>query len=513
LSRSRIRSRPERPRRLAPPGGASRDARPRAEEPAPPHPLELTSAEMREMVELAMDRIVRHVESLPTQPLHATAGGKKLARALRAPMPERGKPFEKLLRLLFGRVIPTSLNTASPGYLAYVPGGGIFHAAVADLVADATNRYVGVWLAAPGLVQLEENVIQWFCAMLGLPSGAGGLLTTGGSLANLIAVIAARRERLPPEFLRGTVYTSEQAHHSVLKAALLAGILPERVRAIPTDARFRMLPSAVRDAVARDRAEGLLPFLLVASAGTTSTGAVDDLAALADVAERERLWLHVDAAYGGFFALTERGRAAMAGIERADSVTLDPHKGLFLPYGTGCLLARDREALRRAHAVPATYLPPMQSEDGLVDFCELGPELSRDARGLRVWLPLAMHGAGAFRSALDEKLDLASHAADALRAMPGVELVAEPQLSLLAFRATLPGATSAELDARTRRLAARVNEKQRVLLTGAVVEGRFLLRMCILSFRTHRDRIDAALDDVRASLAELDVTNRSREIS
>jgi aromatic-L-amino-acid decarboxylase len=459
---------------------------------------------MRDMVDRSMERILAHIESLPHQPMHATAGGKKLARSLRGTLPERGQPFEKLLRLLFGRVIPASLNTASPGYLAYIPGGGLFHAAVADLIADATNRYVGVWVAAPGLVQIEENVIQWFCSMLGLPATAGGILTTGGSLANLIAVITARRERLPPDFLGGVVYASEEAHHSVRKAALLAGLYPDRVRAIPTDARFRMRPDALAAAVAADRAAGLSPFLLVASAGTTSTGAVDDIEALAAVAEREGLHFHVDAAYGGFFALTERGREALRGIERASSVTLDPHKSLFLPYGTGCLLVRDREALRRAHAVPAGYLPPMQSEEGLVDFCELGPELSRDARGLRVWLPLAMHGAGVFRAALDEKLDLARWAADELRAMKGVEVVAEPQLSLLAFRVRRAGASDAEEDAWSRRLMASVNERQRVLLTGAVVQGRFVIRMCVLSFRTHEDRMAAAIEDVRESLAALD---------
>lgn len=451
------------------------------------------------MVSQAMDRIERHLEALPRQPMHATAGGKKLARALAAPMPERGRSFDRILRLLFGRIIPASLNTASPGYLAYIPGGGLFHAAVADLIADATNRYVGVWLAAPALAQIEENVIQWFAGMLGLPPGAGGLLTTGGSLANLGAVVAARRDRLPPDFLRGVIYTSEEAHHSVRKAALIAGFPMERVVEIPTDDRFRMIPAAVEAAILRDRAAGLTPFLLVASAGTTSTGAVDDLPALADIASREGLWLHVDAAYGGFFALTDRGRAALTGIDRADSVTLDPHKGLFLPYGTGCLLVRDREALRRAHAVHASYLPPMQTEPGLIDFCDLGPELSRDARGLRVWLPLSMHGAPVFRAALDEKLDLARHAAEALRRMPGIEVVAEPELSLLAFR--VRAASPAESDARSRRLIARVNEKQRVLLTGAVVKGRFVVRMCILSFRTHADRVAMALEDIEGSLS------------
>jgi aromatic-L-amino-acid decarboxylase len=458
---------------------------------------------MREMVDKAMERIERHLASLPDQPMHAVAGGKKLARALREPMPERGRSYDRLLRHLFGRVIPHSLNTASPGYLAYIPGGGLFHSAVADLIADAVNRYVGVWLAAPALAQLEENVVQWFCAMLGLPAGSGGLLTTGGSLANLVAVVTARREKLPPDFLRGVLYASEEAHHSVRKAALIAGFPVERVRAIPTDHRFRIIPEAVAAAVAEDRAAGLSPFLLAAAAGTTSTGAIDDLSALADLAAREKLWLHVDAAYGGFFALTARGREALRGIERADSVTLDPHKGLFLPYGTGCLVVRERDALRRAHAVSASYLPPMQTEDGLVDFCELGPELSRDARGLRVWLPLEMHGAATFRAALDEKLDLAREAADVLRAMPEIEVVAEPELSLLAFRARCEGMSAEEADAWNRRLCAAVNERQRVLLTGAVVKGRFLIRMCILSFRTHRDRVAMALEDLRAALRAL----------
>jgi aromatic-L-amino-acid decarboxylase len=458
---------------------------------------------MRDMVARAMERIEHHIETLPTQPMHHVTGGKKLARSLREPMPEQGVPFEKLLRLLFGRVIPVTFNTASPGYLAYVPGGGLFHAAVADLVADATNRYVGVWQAAPGLVQIEQNVIEWFCAMLGLPASSGGLLTTGGSLANWTAVVTARRERLPPDFLRGVVYASEEAHHSVRKAALLAGFPPEQVRAIPTDDRFRMPAPAVLEAVRADRERGLMPFLLVASAGTTSTGAVDDLEALAEVAARERLWLHVDAAYGGFFALTARGRAAMKGIERADSVTLDPHKGLFLPYGTGCLVVRDREALRRAHAVPASYLPAMQRDEDLVDFCELGPELSRDARGLRVWLPLKMHGASVFRAELDEKLDLARWAAGELRKIEGITVVAEPELSLLAFRAEPEGLDGEALDAFNRRLMAAVNARQRVFLTGAVVKGRLLVRMCIVSFRTHADRVAMAVEDVAASLAEV----------
>ncbi len=459
---------------------------------------------MRELVTKAMERVIEHVGSLPDQPLHATAGGRKLAASLRVPIHERPVPLERILRLLFGRVIPATFNTASPGYLAYIPGGGLFASAVADFIALATNRYAGVWAAGPGLVQLEQNVLAWFCDELGLPAGSGGLFTTGGSMANLIATVTARRERLPPDFLRGVVYASDQAHHSVVKAAVLAGFPVERVRSLPSDERFRLDVAALERAVAEDRTAGLTPFLVVGSAGTTNTGAVDDLERIADVAARERLWFHVDAAYGGFFALTARGKQKLTGIGRADSVTLDPHKGLFLPYGTGCVLVRERAALRRAHTMHASYMPPLQTDDDLLDFCEMGPELSREWRGLRVWLPLELHGAAAFREALDEKLDLAAYAAEALRGIADIEMVAEPELSLLAFRWRPDDSRSeAALAEANRELLAHVNDKQRVFLTGATVGGRFFLRICVLSFRTHRDRMDACLEDVTAGLERL----------
>ena len=330
---------------------------------------------MRRLVELAVDRIVAHIESLPSQPSVDVEGGVELARSLSEPLPETPTPYAQLLDLLFERAVPKSFNTAGPGYLAYIPEGGLFHTALADLIADSVNRYVGVWAAAPALVQLEANVGRWFCDVVGYPAGALGLLTSGGSLANFTAVVAARRERLPDDFLGGVLYASDQVHHSVQKAAMLAGFPPQNVHAVASDARFRLDLEALRSAIAADRAAGRTPFLVVGTAGTTNTGAVDDLAALAALAGAERLWLHVDAAYGGFFLLTERGRRIMRGIERADSVTLDPHKGLFLPYGTGALVVRDGGALRRAHGMHADYLPALPPESDLIDFSEVSPEL------------------------------------------------------------------------------------------------------------------------------------------
>ena len=406
-------------------------------------PLEPSDAQLRSLLDDAVRRVVAHVGSLAAQPADGTASAAAVSRALieREP-PEDGSEPGELLDLLFDEAIPASFNNAGPGFLAYIPGGGQPYAAAADLISAAVNRYTGVFAPAPALVQLETNVIRWFAHAVGYPASAGGFLTSGGSLANFSAVVAARHEKLPENFLNGTLYVSDQGHHCVRKAALLAGFPAANVREIPSDAAFRMRLDALAARVAADRAAGFTPFLVVASAGTTNTGAVDDLSALADFAAREGLWLHADAAYGGFFALTERGRATLAGLARADSLVLDPHKGLFMPYGSGCLLVRDPGALRRSHSVQAHYMPGMQEDPDNVDFCEISPELSRNFRGLSVWLAVKLCGLAAFRAALDEKLDLAREAADAVRAIPGVRIVAEPALSLFAFRLAPQGAST-----------------------------------------------------------------------
>jgi aromatic-L-amino-acid decarboxylase len=468
-----------------------------------PPELELSAEAMRAMVDQAMARIVRHLDSLPQQPITDVAGGDVLARSTREPLPMDRVEFSALLDHLFGKLIPMSYNTASPGYLAYIPGGGIFHSAVADLISDATNRYVGVWAAAPGLVQIEADVVSWFAEIVGYPSEARGILTSGGSLANFTAIVTARRNRLPEDFLSGCIYASDQVHHSVVKAAIMAGFPEKNVREIPCDETFRIRTDALLDRIAADRQSGRTPFLLVASAGTTNTGAVDNLPSLADIAVQEKLWLHVDAAYGGFLMLTERGRRAMRGIERSDSIILDPHKGLFLPYGTGSLLVRNGDALRRAHAIDAHYMPPMQQHPDRVDFCNYSSELSRDFRGLRVWLPFKLHGVEPFRRNLDEKLDLIQWTTEELRKIPGIEILAEPQLTIVAFRYRRPGLAPEQMNRLNRNLLERINRRQRVFLTSTLLHGTFAIRICILSFRTHLDRMQACVEDIRASIAEM----------
>ena len=477
--------------------------------------LELSPEEFRHLVDRAVKRIIRHVASLSDQAAADVDGGADLARSLVEPLPRKGQQLEGLLAQLFDELIPKSFNTAGPGYLAFIPGGGLLHSAVADLISASVNRYVGVWTAAPGLAQLEANVIRWFCDIVGYPQQARGFLSSGGSLANFSALLTARRERLPDDFLGGTIYVSEEVHHSVQKAAMLAGFPLRNVRSIASDQDFRIRLDELEDRIRSDRKEGWTPFLVVGSAGTTNTGAVDDLQALAELARDESMWFHVDAAYGGFFMLTQRGRSIMKGLERADSMVLDPHKGFFVPYGTGSLLVRDGEALRRAHSVQAAYMPTLQQDGDLVDFCEISPELSRAFRGLRIWLPLKLHGIEPFRRNLEEKLDLAEWATDKLQQLPCLEIVAPPQLSVVAFRLRPEGLEGQPLEALNRRFLDRINARKRVFLTASTVKQGFILRICVLSYRTHLDRMQAALEDIEAAakevLAEAGGSRRSQE--
>ncbi len=468
-----------------------------------PSELELSEAQMREMTEQAIERITAFIGSLPEQPAHDLDGAEEMARALIEPLPETGEPFEGLLARLFDEVVVKAFNTAAPGYLAYIPGGGLYHSALADLIADSVNRFTSIWTPAPGLAQIEAVAVRWLCEIVGYPDNALGLLTTGGSLANFTAIFTARRERLPENFLSGTIYVSDQVHHSIQKAAILAGFPISAVREIASDGEYRMRLDHLEERISADRAAGKQPLMIVGSAGTTNTGAVDDLDGLADIAAREDLWFHVDAAYGGFFMLTARGRAALSGLERSDSLSLDPHKGMFLPYGTGSLLVRDGETLARAHAVAADYLPTMQDDPDFVDFSEISPELSRDHRGLRVWLPVKMHGIGVFREQMEEKLDLTAWITERLRATDGIKIVAEPQLSLVAFRVFAPGKTPAELNELNCRFLGAVNDRKRIYINGALLQGNYVARICVLSFRTHIDRMEEALEDIRAAAEEL----------
>jgi aromatic-L-amino-acid/L-tryptophan decarboxylase len=453
------------------------------------YPLEPDDAQMRLLTQQALDELVPFIEDLPSSDAAGIGGGDEFAAGLREPVPEAPGQFGPLLDTAI-EAARRSFNTTGPGYMAFIPGGGLFTSALGDFIARVLNRFVNLYSPSPGFAQMEDAVIRWIADEFHYPASAKGLLTTGGSLANFSAVVASRKAKLPEDFLSGTIYVSDQVHASVLKAALLAGFPERAIRIVPTTDALRMDVDALHSMIKHDRDAGSHPFCVVASAGTTNTGAVDPLRDVVEVGRGENLWVHIDGAYGGFFQLTARGAALLQGIEDADSITLDPHKGMFLPYGTGCLLVRDGPRLPAAHRVGADYLQDLASAEEIPNFAEYGPELSRDPRGLRLWLPIKLHGMKAFRDALDEKLDLAGSLYEAIRDVPGLVVPWEPDLTVVPFRA-------ASGDDATKSLFRAINESGRVFMSSTVIDGQFTIRACILCHRTHRDRVQEAAEIIR----------------
>ncbi|MFI6759084.1 aminotransferase class V-fold PLP-dependent enzyme [Micromonospora sp. NPDC050417] len=467
------------------------------------HPLEPNRGEMLHQGQLVLERLADFIDRLPQRPAADLTGIfgstelKELVNEFLGPPPQHAGDLAQLLGRL-DRAVDVALETAGPGYFAYIPGGGLYSSALAAFYTQVVNRYGSIAATAPVFTALEESVLGWIARdVCGLPAGSGGLLTTGGSMANLSAIVAARHDRLGENIADGTLYVTAYAHHSVAKAARIAGIASERIRVVPSTPDLRMDVASAAAMIAADRSAGLRPFLVVASAGTTDTGTIDPLPQIATLAADENLWFHVDAAYGGFFRLTERGRSRLAGMELADSVTLDPHKTLFLPFGTGALVVREPARLAAAHQGTAGYL---QDQDmvslELPDYAHLGLELSHEVRGLRVWLPLHLHGVDAFRAALDEKLDLTERVYEALRQVPNLEVLWRPDLSTVAFRvrAADAGAAAADAaDAATRELLTRVNASQRAYLSSTVVDGRQTVRVTIVAHRSHAPHVDEVI--------------------
>ena len=298
-----------------------------------------------------------------------------------------------ILNLYQKEVAESGINAASPKHLGYIPGGGVYTAALADFIAAITNPFAGAYFAAPGAATIENEVVDWLKKVFSFPESAVGCLSSGGSVSTLIAFTAARDKfKIKNEVIpKSVVYLSEQVHHSTQKALRIIGLEDVIVRYIPLDDWHKIKPDALNALVEKDKAEGLNPFLIVATAGTTDTGTIDPLNDIATIAAQQKLWFHVDAAYGGFFILTSK-KNLFKGIERADSIIVDPHKGLFLPYGVGAVLVKDSNAVLHSHYYTANYMQDGQNEELLNSPANLSPELTRHFRGLRVWLPLKYHG-------------------------------------------------------------------------------------------------------------------------
>ena len=453
-----------------------------------------------------MDEAVAHAETFLAglEQAPANRGWEDVLTGGFAPeFAEQGRDPKDVLAYFDRSVVRPGITTTSPRFTGYVPGGGLFHSAVADFLAAATNKYAGFSSAAPGAVRLENATTAWLARVIGFPDSAAGTLTSGGSLANLTAIVTAREAQ--DEDGGGAVYLSQTAHHCVDKALRIAGRAKAPRRLIATDARHRMRSDALAEALARDVAAGIRPWLVVASAGTVDTGAVDPLAEIADLCAQHGVWFHVDGAYGGLFKLCPEGREILAGLERADSVALDPHKTLFLPYGTGAVLARDGQKLFAAFSASADYIQPLGESRVGPSPGDLSPELTRHFRALRLWLPLQLAGVAAFRAAQSEKIRLARYFHARLAEMDGWEVGAPPDLSITAFRYRPAGG---DVDLFNDRLLRRIQEEGRVFMSGTRIEGASWLRCAILSFRTHLPHIDETIEVLGRTAAALEAEGR-----
>ena len=453
-------------------------------------PLEPLPADRLQLGRQALQYLSDFIDHRAAAPAYPGLPEIGVLEALRAEPPEQAVPFGDLLELL-DAATRSGIDTSAGSHLSYIPNGGLYTAAVGALLAAGTNRYTGGSHGAPGAIAIEQSVIDWMLDLFELGDQAAGVLLSGGSLANFAAMVTARA-RLGDDFSHGVVYTSERAHHSVVKAARLAGVAHSRIRPIGTDGELRLSVSDLSRAVAQDQAAGLTPMAIVGSAGTTDTGTIDPLPQLAEIARRKGAWFHLDAAYGGFFQLTERGAQRLAGIELADSITLDAHKGLFMPYGVGCLLVRDGAALVTAHEGRGAYMQDVQDLDAVPNYFAMGPELTRPFRGLPVWLALHLHGVAAFRRELDRMLDLAERAQQELIAMPGIDPVTTPDLSVVAFRA-------ADGDGRSKRIFEHINDSQIAHVSSTTIGGSFVLRLAFLNHRTTDATLDAVLELIRSA--------------
>jgi glutamate/tyrosine decarboxylase-like PLP-dependent enzyme len=472
--------------------------------PSSPSPLDLDRETMRRLGRRVADLVADHLATLRDQPVQRSLSRADANRLIAAPAPEHGEPFERLLEFLGTQVFPYHAREPHPRFLAYIPSCPTFPAVLGDWIATGFNFFAGVWPVAAGPNALELQVLEWFRSWVGMRPGASGLLTSGGSAATLTAVVAARHaaagneaSRLP----RLVMYTSDQAHSSVPRAAWIAGVPRANVRVVSSDEQCRMRSDALRAAMRRDRDAGLLPFIVVGTAGSTSTGAVDPLHGLADICEANDVWLHVDAAYAGFAALTARGRDALAGIERADTVTLDPHKWLFVPFECGCLLARDPRALTAAFRIYPEYLKDVESAGEEVNFADYGEQLTRYSRALKVWLSVSYFGLAAIRDGIERGMELAALAERLLRAMPDVEITSPASFGIVCFRARPSGITDPRaLDALNERVNARVNQTGEFLISSTRIAGAFSLRACVVGYRATADDIRALVDAVSEAL-------------
>lgn len=458
--------------------------------------MRLPLDQMRQLGYAAVDLIAERLEGLRESPVARRWSRTELEQKFREPVPTAPSDPMQVLRRVAADVLPACAATDHPRFFSYVPGPSNYVAAVADFVAAGANIFAGHWLVGAGATQVELVVLDWLRQLLGLPATAGGVLTSGGTQATLVAIHAARVARLGAA-ADARLYVTDQTHAAIIRGLAYLGFTSSQVRHVPCTEGLTMDVAALAVAIAADRAAGRVPFCVIATAGTTSSGAVDPLDAIADVCKRNEVWLHVDAAYGGAAALSDSGRRLLSGLERADSVAVDPHKWWFQPYEAGCTLLRDADLLRQAYVLHAEYLTETRTAADPVNLYDYGPQLTRGFRALKIWMTLQTFGIDVLRAAVEHGIAMAEQAEAMLRARSHWQVVTPAQLGVVTFRPRLPGRPVTTVDQITRQIAEdTLLDGHALVLTTDLGDGP-VLRLCTI-------HPDASSDDLASTVNLLD---------
>lgn len=459
--------------------------------------LELSEKEMREYGHKIVDAVVDHQLTQVNKKPVALATRSEMDSVFLEEAPEQATEANTVLDFVMDQVIPYTNILSHPKFYSFVPGPSNYVSTMADTLATGFNVFSGGWAASPAAAELEIVTINWLLKIFGFPAKrGGGIFTSGGSMANLTALVTARNMKCGDDFSKAVIYLSDQAHSSNIKAIRVIGFRKDQIRIIPTDIEFKFAINKLKNAINRDRLAGLQPFCLIASAGTTNTGTVDPLTELSKICKKEDLWFHIDGAYGGAAILANKGKKLLKGIEKADSLTVDPHKWFYQPYEMGCLLVRNHKWLSGTFTEKPEYLKDVEGNDSEINFYDHGIQLTRRFRALKFYMSIKTFGLKAFRKAVQYNFDLTEKVESLLRKSAKWEVVSPATLAVINFRYNpiAQNLSEQELDDLNRKISKKVVESREAMLVTTYLNGMVVLRMCLINPRT-------TLDDVKSTIA------------
>lgn len=462
------------------------------------HKLMLSKEDMKQYGYKIIDHIVEHFETQNLKKPVAQASRKEMDSLLTENIPNEPSSANEVLDFVINQVIPNSNIVSHPKSFSFVPGPSNYISVMADTLATGFNIFSGGWAASPAAAELEIITMNWLLEIFGFPTKqGGGIFTSGGSMANLTALVTARRIKCGDDFSKATIYLSDQAHSSNIKAIKVIGFKKEQIRIIPTDMEFKISMNKLKNIIAKDRLKGHQPFCIIASAGTTNTGTIDPLDEIADICKEENMWFHIDGAYGGAAILASNGKKLLKGIERADSLTVDPHKWFFQPYEMGCLLVKDHNWLSNTFSEKPEYLRDVEGNESEINFYDHGIQLTRRFRALKFYMSLKTFGLDSFKKAIQYNIDLANQTEKLLRKSPKWEIIAPATIGIINYRFNPidSNLTEKELDKINQNISKNIIDSKEALLVTTVLEGQVVLRMCLINPRT-------TLEDIKDTLKQ-----------